>query len=130
MSGLFYIALGGAIGAVLRYIVSGIPHSLFPGTFPWGTALVNLIGSFLIGFLSGILFNRMATISPEMRNFVFIGILGAFTTFSTFSIESFRLFNDGEITLAVSNIMLNNIGGIILALAGYISGKALMMAAN
>ncbi|MFW5770328.1 MAG: fluoride efflux transporter CrcB [Spirochaetota bacterium] len=127
MAGLLYIALGGAIGAVLRYIISGIPHSLFPGTFPWGTALVNLTGSFFIGFLSGILFNRMATISPDMRKFVFIGILGAFTTFSTFSIESLRLLNDGEITLAVSNIMLNNIGGIVLALAGYTGGKALMM---
>ena len=127
MSGIVYIAAGGAIGAVLRYVISGIPHSMVQGTFPWGTALVNLAGSLIIGFLSGLLFNRMALMSPEMRKFVFIGILGAFTTFSTFSFETFKLFNEGEITLAISNILLNNTGGIVLALAGYMSGKYMIM---
>ncbi len=118
-----FIAMGGAIGTLLRYIISGLTYKYLDGVFPWGTLSVNLIGSLIIGFLWG-LFER-AAISPNLKMFVFIGILGAFTTFSTYSLESFNLFRDGEIKLALSNILISNILCIALVLLGFVTSKYL-----
>ena len=118
---LLYIAFGGAIGALLRYGISGIPHRYLNGTFPWGTLTVNLLGSFIIGFLWGT-FER-TTVSPNIKTFLFIGILGAFTTFSTYSLESLNLLRDGEIKLALTNILISNIGFIVLCFLGFASSR-------
>jgi fluoride exporter len=113
----FIIALGGAIGTLLRYIISGLDYKFSSGVFPVSTLIVNLSGSLIIGILWGS-FERIV-ISPQVRMFLFIGILGGFTTFSTFSLESFNLLRDGEFKIALSNILITNILGIALVYAGF-----------
>ncbi len=115
---LLFIAIGGAIGALFRYAISGMACRYLGGVFPWGTLSVNLIGSFVIGFLWGL--SEKTIISSNARSFVFIGIIGSFTTFSTYSLETFNLFRDGEIKLALTNILINNVLGIALVLFGFI----------
>jgi len=116
MTKYIFLATGGAIGTLFRYSLSGLTYRFTDGIFPWGTLLVNLAGSFVIGLLWG--FFEIENMSPGMRNFVFVGILGGFTTFSTFSLESCNLLRDGEISLAISNILASNIAGIALVFAG------------
>jgi CrcB protein len=121
MSKIFLLASGGAIGTVLRYSLSGFTYRFVNGVFPWGTLLVNLAGSFVIGLLWGLF--ELDNFSTNVRHFIFIGILGGFTTFSTFTLESLNLFRDGEIKLALSNILASNIFGLLLVLAGFIVSK-------
>lgn len=121
MTKILFLAAGGAIGTLLRYSLSGLTYRFFDSVFPWGTLFVNLAGSFVIGLLWG--FFDIENFSSNVRNFIFIGILGGFTTFSTFALENFSLFRDGEIKLALSNIMASNIFGIILVFAGYLLSK-------
>ena len=81
---LVYVGLGGFIGSIGRYLAAGAVHQIFPSSyFPIGTAVVNIIGCFLIGILTGLAELRNL-LSPEMRTFLLIGMLGGFTTFSTF----------------------------------------------
>lgn len=103
---LVSIAMGGALGAVLRYLVSNGVYSLFGRTFPWGTLTVNILGSLLMGFLY-IFFVERSAVSTEMRSFVLIGLLGSFTTFSTFSIETLTLLEAGEVVSAGLNMLLS-----------------------
>ncbi|UCH44126.1 MAG: fluoride efflux transporter CrcB [Nitrospiraceae bacterium] len=124
MSKIFLLASGGAIGTVLRYSLSGFTYRFVSGVFPWGTLLVNLAGSFVIGLLWGLF--EIDNFSTNVRHFIFIGILGGFTTFSTFTLESLNLFRDGEIKLALSNILASNIFGLLLVLAGFIISKYLV----
>jgi CrcB protein len=121
MAKILFLAAGGAIGTLLRYSLSGLTYKFFDSVFPWGTLLVNLAGSFAIGLLWG--FFDIENLSSNIRNFIFIGILGGFTTFSTFALENFSLFRDGEIKLALSNIIASNIVGIILVFAGYLLSR-------
>jgi len=114
---LLLIGLGGAIGAIARYIVSGIDYKLSGGVFPVSTIVVNLTGSLLIGFLWG-LFEAVA-VSSNVRMFIFMGILGGFTTFSTFALENFNLMRDGEHAIAAGNIILSNVLGIGFVFVGY-----------
>ncbi len=114
---IILLATGGAIGTLLRYSLSGYTYRFFDSTFPWGTLFVNLTGSFAIGTLWG--FFEIENLSPNVRNFVFIGLLGGFTTFSTFALENFNLFRDGEIKLLMSNVLASNIIGIMLVFGGY-----------
>jgi fluoride exporter len=100
-----FIAAGGAIGSVARYGVSG----LFPGNFPWGTFVVNLTGTFLLGFLYYLSLGRGA-LSPDGRAFLFIGIFGGYTTLSTFGLETVNLFRGGGPLLSLLNVGLN--GGV------------------
>ena len=118
---ILLILLGGAIGTLTRFGVSGFAHQKFIGTFPVGTLAVNLMGSFLIGFLWGVAEN--STISPNARLFLFVGILGGFTTFSAFSLETLSLLRTGDYKFALINILLNNVLGILLAFAGLMLAK-------
>ena len=115
------LATGGAIGTILRYSMSGLAYRMVNSVFPWGTIVVNLTGSFAIGLLWG--FFEIQNISSNMRNFIFIGILGGFTTFSTYALESLNLFRDGEIKLAMTNMLISNICGLILVFAGFMLSK-------
>ena len=116
-----YIAVGGAAGAVLRYLVSGWAYALLGTGFPWGTLVVNLIGSFLIGFLWQLFAN--VPIPPNMRLLIFTGGLGAFTTFSTFALESFNLFRDGDFELGMANVLISDFLGIALVFVGVVAGR-------
>ena len=115
------LAAGGALGTVLRYSVSGLAQRSAIGMFPWGTLAVNLTGSFLIGLLWGIF--EVQNISSNFRTFLFVGILGGFTTFSTFALESLNLMRDGEIKIALTNVIASNILGILLVFGGVIASK-------
>lgn len=121
---LFLVAAGGAIGTLFRYLLSGLDYKFSNGVFPFSTFLINLTGSFVIGFLWG-LFEGL-TVSPNVRMFIFIGVLGGFTTFSTFSLENFNLLRDGEIKIALWNIFITNIAGIVLVFIGFILSRYLI----
>lgn len=118
---IILIGIGGAIGSVLRYMVCGLDYKFSNGIFPVGTLVVNLTGSLIIGFLWGIF--EQAAISSHLRMFVFMGVLGGYTTFSTFAIENFNLFRDGEKNIAFFNILLSNLGGLALVFIGYVLSK-------
>ncbi len=115
------VALGGSIGAVIRFLIFTYYDKLSNQSFPWATLAVNLVGSFLIGLLWGI-FDRVY-ITPGIRLFIFIGILGSFTTFSTFAFEVFNMSKEGEIKNMIIYIIATNIFGIALAFAGYYLSK-------
>lgn len=100
------IAAGGAIGSLLRYWVSSGTHALLGRGFPYGTFTVNVLGSLLIGFLYIWLLERVVA-GPVVRAFLLIGVLGGFTTFSSFSIESLNLIEAGQMMKALVNVLLS-----------------------
>ncbi len=124
MSKFLFIAIGGAAGALLRYSVSGVAYKYLDGMLPWGTLAVNLIGCFFIGFLWQIF--EFITSSPNMRSLIFVGILGAFTTFSTYGLETLNLFREGEIKYGLLNVIASNVLGIGLVLIGFIMARYLI----
>ncbi len=105
------IALGGALGALSRYFISTWVYNKCDFAFPWGTFVVNILGCFILGmvFIWG---TERAMIGPNMRAFLGVGLLGAFTTFSTFCLETINIIKDGEIKSA----LLNTVGSVILGL--------------
>lgn len=115
---------GGAIGTLARYGLAGFTHKVYPGTFPMGTLVVNLLGSLVIGFLWGISESR--NISPNYRSFVFIGLLGGFTTFSTYALETLNLLRENEVRQALTNMVATNVLGLVLVLAGFLMAKGLL----
>jgi len=100
------IALGGATGSVLRYWMSNGVHFFLDRGFPYGTLVVNILGSFIIGSLYVLLYERL-DVSPEWRALLIIGILGGFTTFSSFSVETMNLIEAGAQFKAGMNIILS-----------------------
>ena len=118
------LATGGAIGTILRYSMSGLTYRMVNSVFPWGTIVVNLTGSFAIGLLWG--FFEIQNISSNMRNFIFIGILGGFTTFSTFSVETLSLALDRQYLKAAVNIAAS----VSTCLVGVWGGHVLASAVN
>ena len=101
-----YVGTGGFLGAIFRFALSGAVHRLVPmSTFPWGTLAVNTLGCLLIGFLAGLAESRQV-IGPELRLFLLIGLLGGFTTFSTFSFETMALIRSATHLQAMMNIAL------------------------
>ncbi|MCC8176990.1 MAG: fluoride efflux transporter CrcB [Bacteroidales bacterium] len=120
MKALLYIALGGALGSVLRYLLTKAVQGHWPGAFPWGTMTVNLLGCLMIGVLYG-LFEKHDVLSPEMRLLLTVGICGGFTTFSTFMNESLSLMRGGELLLCAAYIAAS----VILGLGAVCAGQAL-----
>jgi CrcB protein len=116
---LVYVGAGGLFGSIGRYLLAGAVYQVFPGlNFPAGTAVVNILGCFLIGFISGLVEVRNL-LSPEMRIFILIGLLGGFTTFSTFGFETVALLRDGSFLPALANVLLQVIVGISAVWLGF-----------
>ena len=120
---LFYLGVSGFIGTVFRYWMSGLTHRLFDSEFPLGTLSVNLIGSLIIGLFWGML--EFVIVSQEMKLMLFVGLLGSFTTFSTFTLENFNLIRSGEYCFVLINVVVGFFVGIILEFAGYFAGRYL-----
>lgn len=119
-----FIALAGLLGTLLRYWLSGLVARRFGETFPWGTMVVNLIGCFVIGAVFNLGEERFL-ISPNARTVIMIGLLGGFTTFSSYGLQTFTLLRDGEFGLATLNIAVSNVAGLLMVWAGYVLSKAL-----
>ena len=120
---MLLLVAGGAIGTLARYGLSGLTHKYFEGIFPIGTLIVNLTGSLLIGLIWGL--SETGNFTSGMKAFVFIGILGGFTTFSAYTLETLNLFRDGATKMALLNILLNNILGLLFVFFGFIAGKGI-----
>lgn len=121
LSKIISVGLGGFIGAVSRYWLSGLAQKL-SDRFPFGTLSVNLLGSFILGLLAT-LFLEKVIVSQELRLFVLVGLLGAFTTYSTFSLETLNLVRNGEWMFAGINIISNVFGTLIAVWAGVVIAK-------
>ncbi len=117
MSQLLVIAAGGSIGAVMRFIMSTGIHSWLGKGFPYGTLIVNVLGSLLMGLLYELFLQRLS-VSPEVRALLLVGFLGAFTTFSTFSIETINLIEQGYLIKAIVNVLANVILCVLAAWVG------------
>jgi len=122
MNHLLAIASGGAIGALGRYLMSNGVHTMLGRSFPYGTLTVNVLGSFLMGILYILLLDRVS-LSMEWRAALQIGLLGAFTTFSTFSIETLLLVENGEFSRAAVNIVLSVVLSLAAVWAGVMIGR-------
>ncbi len=119
---LFYIGIFGGLGCMARFLASGWTHQLFGRSLPYGTLLVNIVGSFLLGLL--MTFGLRGTLfSPELRLGLTVGFLGGFTTFSTFSYETIRLLEEGSLWQAGVNVTLNLSVCLIFSLFGMLLAR-------
>lgn len=119
---ILFLALGGGIGTLLRVLVYYFAEKYITNTLPYGTILVNIAGSLLIGLLWGIF--QQNGIPPTLKAFVFIGVLGGFTTFSSFALDSFNILQQGKFLLFAAYFVLNNVLGISACFIGYYTSKS------
>ena len=127
MAAYFWIAIGSALGGVARYWCSGVAARLIGETFPWGTLIVNVVGSFIIGFFGALTGpDGRLFVGSTARQFVMIGICGGYTTFSSFSIQTLDLMHDGEWLYASGNI----VGSVVLCLVAVWLGHILAVGLN
>ena len=127
MQSYIWIAIGSAIGGVARYWCSGVAARLVGETFPWGTIVVNILGSFIIGFFATLTGpDGRVYVGTLGRQFVMIGICGGYTTFSSFSLQTLNLANDGEWLAAGANITAS----VVLCLIAVWSGHVLAVSLN
>ncbi len=121
------VALGGAIGTAARYWLSGVVARMVGETFPWGTLAINVTGSFIIGFFGALTGpDGRVFVGATARQFVMIGICGGYTTFSSFSLQTLNLMNDGQMLYAGGNIVLS----VVLCLVGVWAGVTLATMLN
>jgi CrcB protein len=122
---LWYIAIGSAIGGVSRYLLGGLVQRLAGGTFPTGTLLINVTGSFLLGAILryGV---ETTTLTPEVRALLTVGICGGYTTFSTFSYEAVALLEDGEWTRAALYVALSVGLSLLATFLGFAAARELI----
>ena len=118
------LIVGGALGITLRYFFSGTIYRLTGSDFPYGTLAVNVAGCFIIGFLVSITETRFI-LGPNSKVFLMIGFCGAFTTFSTFILETANLLKDGQASRAFLNLFISLIIGFVFLRAGMIMGEVL-----
>jgi len=123
----FWIALGSALGGMARYFCSGVAARWFGETFPWGTLIVNVAGSFIIGFFATLTGpDGRVFIGSTARQFVMVGICGGYTTVSSFSLQTINLMHDGEWAYAGANITAS----ILLCLVAVWAGHMLAVSLN
>lgn len=125
MSIYFAIAVGGSLGAVSRYWMSNTTYQWLGQNFPYGTLLVNVLGSMAMGFLSVLLVHRLQ-VSEEIRIGILAGFLGSFTTFSTFAMDSLHLSGNGALLKAASYVLLSLLFCVVGAWAGLVTAKQLI----
>lgn len=127
MAPYIWIAAGGALGSVARFWISGVVARHFGEAFPWGTLLVNVTGSFIVGFFATLTEPEGRwLVAPSVRQFVMIGVLGGYTTFSAFSLQTLTLARDGEWFYAGANAVLS----LVLCLVAVWLGHVLATAAH
>jgi len=124
MTKYLMVALGGALGSLARFGLDGYISHRMSTRFPYGTFVVNVTGSFLIGLIVTLLAERTQW-SPNWRYLIPIGFIGAYTTFSTFEYETFRNVQDGQMLVAFLNVMLSVIAGFLAVWGGMITGRAI-----
>lgn len=117
MNAYLFVATGGALGALIRFWINVNLDKLHPSNFPWGTVLVNVLGSFLIGVLF-ILFAEKISVSDQTKSLLTVGFLGAMTTFSTFSLDAILLLDQGEYNAAFFYVMGTTITCLIATFLG------------
>ncbi len=116
---LLLLAVGGAFGAVSRYLVQGWVQDLAGGRFPWGTLAVNISGSFVLGLVFALAMDR-AILSPEIRVPLMVGFIGSYTTFSTLMLESWVLVEEGDL----SHMLINLVGSVVIGMVAVVAGLA------
>jgi len=120
-----WVALGGALGSIVRYACSGVAARWFGPGFPYGTLFVNVVGSYAIGVLGTIaIAGGRALTATDLRAFLIVGILGGFTTFSAFSLETFTLARGGNLSGAAANVLLSLVLCFVAVWLGYASATA------
>jgi CrcB protein len=124
MTALILVGAGGFIGAISRYMLDSRITAWTGGSFPWGTLVVNVSGSFAIGVLFALIVER-AAMSADLRAPLLIGFLGAYTTFSTLTLESWRMIEDGSWLLAAANLGGSVAIGMFAIVAGIALGRAI-----
>ena len=126
MASYIWIAVGSALGGVARYWCSGVAARLVGETFPWGTIAVNVIGSFIIGFFATLTGpDGRVYLGTTGRQFVMVGICGGYTTFSSFSLQTLNLMNDGEWFRAGANIGLSVLCCLIAVWVGHVAAMSM-----
>ena len=114
--------LAGGVGTIMRHVLSGFIYQLLGLRFPYGTLVINLLGCFIIGFLAAAAESRLL-LSANMRLFLMVGLIGAFTTFSTFIFETVNLMKDGQMLLAFTNVFLSVLIGCAVFYLGVLLGE-------
>ncbi len=109
---MLLVAVGGALGSVARYLFSTFVYRFVPPVFPFGTFAVNLVGCTIFGVIAGLAQQRFV-LAPEARAFLLIGVLGGFTTFSSFAFESLQLLRDGQVLYASINVAGQVVAGLV-----------------
>lgn len=127
MAAYLWIALGSALGGIARYWLSGVSAHLFGDAFPWGTIIINVVGSFVIGFFGTLTGpDGRLLVAPAHRQFVMVGLCGGFTTFSSFSLQTLALAQGGDLPRAGLNVVLS----VCLCLVSVWLGHAAAAAIN
>jgi len=120
------VAVGGALGTMGRYFLSGLVANTFGGTFPWGTLIINVTGSFVIGFFAALTGpDGRYMVGSTYRQFVMVGLCGGYTTFSSFSLQTLNLVNDGEWLSAGWNVVGSVVLCLLVVWIGWVLGLAL-----
>jgi fluoride exporter len=126
MEKILAVVIGGGLGALCRWLVSGFVQNRIESFFPWGTFVVNITGCFVMGLLWNLF--ETVPVSAAVRLFFITGVLGGYTTFSSFGIETINLMRDNEMARAMMNILLSNVIGIIAVFAGIFFSRLILQA--
>lgn len=123
MKDMILVVIGGAVGTLFRYLVTGVGFRTEEGAFPFGTLVVNVTGSLIIGFLWG--FFEKFDVSSSAKMMLFVGVLGGYTTFSAFGLESLALAKGGDLRTAFTYIVATNLLGLASVFAGFKASRIL-----